>query len=173
MTGKDSNGRTRRPGAPSVAVLALLAQIVTAAEAGRLSGTEGGAQAVAGPAPPRASAGLQLAQQPTTEEELDALAIKGFQLRFDELNQRVAAVMGEAPFRSAESLGGRTIRIEANRSWLENTPHQKRRNAMVLYKIWRDANGSRTVRVIIADQAGIDDVVVSDLEGQLTIIMRR
>jgi hypothetical protein len=173
VTGKDTNGKTRRPGAMSVAVLAVLAHVVTAAEAAPLSGTRDGGQAVAGPAPPRASAGLQLAQQPTSEEELDAIAIKGFQLRFDELNQRVAAVMGEAPFQSAESLGERTIRIKANRSWIENTPHQKRRNAMVLYKIWRDANGSRTVKVIIADQVGIDDVVVSDLEGQLTITMRR
>ncbi len=172
MTGNETVRKAFRRAAPLVAVLAALALVATPPQAAPWSTTRAW-EAVAGPAPPAASERLQLAQQPTTEEELDVMAFSGFQLRFTELNQRVAAVLGEAPFEAVENLGGRTIRITANKSWLENTPYQKRRNAMVLYKIWRDVNGRRTVKVIIADEDGTDDVVVSDLGGQLTIIMRR
>lgn len=119
------------------------------------------------PARAQTAAGL------ASEEELDVVAFSGFQLRFEELNQRVGQAIGEPPFVSAEDLGGRTVRVTANPSWLENGLRQRTRNAMTLHRIWRAVNGLRKVKVIIADGGGAEQVVVSDLEGPLKITAKQ
>jgi hypothetical protein len=50
-------------------------------------------------AAPGHPAQAQTAAGPASEEELDVVAFSGFQLRFEELNQRVGQAIGGPPFR--------------------------------------------------------------------------
>ena len=125
---------------------------------------------------PAHAAPLQLAQDdpaandpaaPAEEEisEDERMAAEAAFERFKEtisvINENIKGPYGGPPFVKVENVGIRVVKITPSEKWME-IKERHHRNAMMLYRMWRNANQFRPVTLIIADETGAEYMSLRD-----------
>ena len=104
-----------------------------------------------------------LAGEDTSEDEKIASdeAFERFKETLAVINENIASTYGGPPFVKIENPSLRTVKITPSKKWMEiRERHQ--RNAMMLYRMWRNANQFRPVTLIIVDDTGADYLTLMD-----------
>ena len=118
---------------------------------------------------------LQLAQELTpenqprspdeesTDDEKRASdeAFERFQATVELINENIGPLYGGPPFVEIENSGIRIVTITPSKEWMA-VPERHNRNAMQLYRMWRNANQFRPVTLIIVDETGQDYIMLKD-----------
>lgn len=126
------------------------------------------------------SAPIQLAQEMTPEnmaplpgEEMPGddkqasdEAFERFQATVEVINENIGQAYGGPPFEKVENAGIRVVKITPSKAWMA-VPERHNRNAMMLYRMWRNANQFRPVTLIIVDETGKDYITLKDTPSGL------
>lgn len=99
----------------------------------------------------------------TSEDEKQASdeAFERFQETIEVINDNTSKAYGGPPFEKLVNAGIRTVKITPSKAWMA-VPERHNRNAMMLYRMWRNANQFRPVTLIIVDETGKDYITLKD-----------
>ena len=95
------------------------------------------------------------------DKKAAAEAFKNFQATVDVINQNVADLYDGPPFTKLESPAPRVVKVTPSAGWMKDRSMHYR-NAMVLYRMWRNANQFRPVTMMITDDKGGDYITIKD-----------
>jgi hypothetical protein len=143
-----------------LAGLALVpgAPVAHAAGAKVDSPAKGGAarQAVPAKAPDQASEDLDPDEKKAADE-----AFEHFQATVDVMNGNVKETFGGPPFPKLEYPKPYVVKVIPSASWMKDRRIHYR-NAIMLYRMWRNANQFRPVTIMITDDKGGDYMTLKD-----------
>jgi len=88
-------------------------------------------------------------------------AFEHFQGTVDVINENVRKAYNGPPFRKVEYIKPRVVKVIPNAAWMADR-RMHYRNAMVLYRMWRNANQFRPVTIMITDDKGGDYITIKD-----------
>ncbi|HLF59452.1 MAG TPA: hypothetical protein VI732_07455 [Alphaproteobacteria bacterium] len=84
-----------------------------------------------------------------------------FQATIDVINENVGQAYGGPPFPKLEFPQPRVVKVIPNKAWMKDR-RMHYRNAMMLYRMWRNANQFRPVTIMITDDGGGDYITIKD-----------
>jgi hypothetical protein len=88
-------------------------------------------------------------------------AFKNFQATIDMINENIGKEYGGAPFPKMVNPKPRVAKITPTKAWMD-VKQNHYRNAMMLYRMWRNANQFHPVTLMITDDKGGDYITVKD-----------
>lgn len=100
-------------------------------------------------------------ETPEDEKRASDEAFERFKEIIEIVNDNIGSVYGGPPFVKVENAGLRTVKITPSKKWME-LPERHNRNAMMLYRMWRNANQIRPVTLIIVDDTGAEYMTLKD-----------
>ena len=100
-------------------------------------------------------------ETPDDEKQASDEAFERFQETIEVINGNIGKAYGGPPFEKVENAGIRTVKITPSKAWMA-VPERHNRNAMMLYRMWRNANQFRPVTLIIVDETGKDYITLKD-----------